>query len=176
MNMNKKILLFIIITLLSFCTFNNKVIAVTNECNRITEEEKCLYKDECKWVSATQSCEKTYVAEDPCDVDAVRRVVRFFGFLLSIAKVVIPLIIIGFGTFDLFKSVVDKDEKSLGKQLKMLGIRIVVFFVPNFIYAIFSLSDKFDIIEGDQYKTCAACLLDPTNEIDCKVEDRNLNN
>ena len=114
--------------------------------------------------AATKAVE--YVAENPCDENSIRMVMRLFGYILLVARIAVPLIIIGFGTFDLFKSVVDKDEKSLGKQIKQLGIRIlaglIVFFIPNIVSVFFSMSDKLNIIETDQYKTCYNCLLKPT--------------
>lgn len=113
-----------------------------------------------------------YVAENPCDENSIRIVLRMFGYILLIARIAVPLIIIGFGTFDLFKSVIDKDEKSLTKQVKQLGIRVlaglIVFFIPNIVSLFFSLSDKLNIIETDQYKTCSNCLLKPTT---CDVDD-----
>lgn len=117
-----------------------------------------------------------YLAEDPCGENSIKQVLRFFGYLLLLAKVIIPLIIIGFGTFDLFKAVTDKDEKSLGKQIKTLGVRIFagifVFFIPNLVYAVFGLTEKLNVIEQDKYKTCANCLLKPTA---CDVKDSNDN-
>lgn len=120
--------------------------------------------------STTQAVE--YVAENPCDENSIKTVMRLFGYVLLIARVAVPLIIIGLGTFDLAKSVIDKDEKSLGKQVKQLGIRIlaglIVFFVPNIVAVVFSMSDKLNIIETGQYKTCSDCLLKPNN---CNVSD-----
>lgn len=108
-----------------------------------------------------------YVAENPCDENSIRTVMRLFGYILLVARIAVPLIIIGFGTFDIFKSVVDKDEKSLGKQVKQLGIRIlaglIVFFIPNIVSVFFSMSDTLNIIETDQYKTCYNCLLKPAS-------------
>lgn len=113
-----------------------------------------------------------HVAENPCDENSIRIVLRMFGYILLIARIAVPLIIIGFGTFDLFKSVIDKDEKSLTKQVKQLGIRIlaglIVFFIPNIVSLFFSLSDTLNIIETDQYKTCSNCLLKPTT---CEVTE-----
>lgn len=120
--------------------------------------------------STTEAVE--YVAENPCDENSIKTVMRLFGYVLLIARVAVPLIIIGLGTFDLAKSVIDKDEKSLTKQIKQLGIRILagllVFFVPNIVAVVFSMSDKLNIIETGQYKTCADCLLKPGN---CGVND-----
>lgn len=119
--------------------------------------------------STTEAVE--YVAENPCDENSIKTVMRLFGYVLLIARVAVPLIIIGLGTFDLAKSVIDKDEKSLTKQIKQLGIRIlaglIVFFVPNIVAVVFSMSDKLNIIETGQYKTCADCLLKPGN---CNVD------
>ena len=120
-------------------------------------------------VPTTQPIE--YVAEKPCDETSIRLVMRLFGYILLVARIAVPLIIIGFGTFDIFKSVVDKDEKSLTKQFKQLGIRIlaglIVFFIPNIVSVFFSMSDKLNIIETDQYKTCYNCILKPTK---CSIE------
>ena len=147
MNMNKKVLLFSLF-IISFLILMPNVLAAPT----------------------TQTAE--YVAQNPCDENSIRTVMRLFGYILLVARIAVPLIIIGFGTFDLFKSVVDKDEKSLGKQVKQLGIRIlaglIVFFIPNIVSAFFSMSDKLNIIETDQYKTCYNCIMKPTS---CDVDE-----
>lgn len=125
-------------------------------------------------VEKGQCVPTSYVADDACNENSIKVVLRVFGYILLIARIIVPLIIIGFGTIDLYKSVVDKDEKSLGKQVKRLGIRVLagllVFFVPNIVSVFFSLSDKLNIMETDQYKTCSNCLLKPNS---CEVEDIN---
>lgn len=157
MNMNKKT----IIILSLFCVIVGLIVCLKTINNSST------------YLATTPVAE--YVAENPCDEDSIRRVLKIIGYVLLIAKVAVPLIIIGFGTVDLFKSVVDKDEKSLGKQLKQLGIRIIagiiVFFIPTFINAFFQISDTLNVIETDQFKTCASCLLEPTNDTKCSVND-----
>lgn len=144
-----------------------------NACSSIIIQEDCENDMTCVW--ANGKCNSANVAERPCDEPAIRRVLRIFGYILLVAKIVVPLLIIGFGTFDVFKSVIDKDEKSFTKQLKQLGIRViagfVVFFVPNIVNVAFSLSDKLNIMDTDQYQTCASCLLDPTNDQLCSIEE-----
>ena len=53
----------------------------------------------------------------------------------------------------------------------MIGMRfvagIVVFFIPNIVRAVFSLSDALNIINGN--KSCANCLLSPTDSGRCNV-------
>lgn len=115
-----------------------------------------------------------YVAENPCDENSIRSVMRLFGYILLVVRIAVPLIIIGFGTLDLAKAVIDKDDKSLTKQMKQLGIRVlaglIVFFVPNIVALIFSMSDKLNILDDSQYKTCANCLLKPNS---CDVNSGN---
>ncbi len=149
-------------------------VATGKACDSITIEEECT-RNACKWNKNKTACEDLYVAQNPCDENSMKKVLRFFGYLLMIAKVCIPLLIIGFGTYDLFKSVIDKDEKSLNKQLKVLGVRLFaglfVFFIPNLVYAVFGLSEKLNLIEQDKYKTCVSCLLDPSNATSCSVSE-----
>lgn len=155
MNTNKKRILFFAVLSIILCF--SLVFNYVNETNSLF---------------ATTTGE--YVAQDPCSENDIRKVLRLFGYLLLIAKIAVPFIIIGYGTFDLFKSVVDKDEKSLTKQLKQLGIRIltglIVFFIPNIVYALFSVSDKLGVINTSDYKECANCLLEPTNNSKCHVD------
>lgn len=72
-----------------------------------------------------------------CNEDFVR-VYQFCGFVLKLLKLAVPIIIIVIGTIDLFKSVVDKDENSLSKQIKILLIRIAaglfIFFYHQLYY------------------------------------------
>ena len=39
---------------------------------------------------------------------------------------------------------------------------IFIFFIPNLIYAIFGLSQTFDIIEDNKYNNCMTCIFKPT--------------
>ncbi len=134
------------------------------KCGSYTKEDDCKTRLNCEWINGT--CTNTYVAEDPCSEPDILKAFRFYGYLLMIAKVAIPLIIIIMGTFDLFKSVVDKDEKSLTKQVKILLMRVIagvfIFFLPTFIYAIFDISTDLNIVNDTKYKVCVDCLLKPT--------------
>lgn len=174
MSMNKNILIVFSI-FVSLFMFN--IVASADTSNKIVcntlNETSCKTFRQCEW--RDNACQENYVAENACHDNNIKKVLRFFGYLLIIAKVVIPLIIIGFGTFDLFKSVVDKDEKSFGKQLKQLGLRIVggmiIFFIPTIIETFFGISDKLNIVKTNDYKACANCLLKPTDESLCVVDE-----
>ena len=176
MNMSRKINI-IFVTIITLFIFNINVSAMgesttwdssTNKkyCDSITIKEECLRDGTCIWDANKNSCKAANIASRPCDEPDIRRVLNIFGYILLIAKVAIPLLIIGFATFDLFKSVTDKDEKSLGKQVRMVLIRVLigmfVFFIPNLVNAIFTLSDRLNVIEGEQYQACATCILNPS--------------
>lgn len=145
---------------------------IDTKCSSYTIEDDCKTRMNCEWINGT--CTTAYVAEDPCSEPDILKAFRFYGYLLIIAKVAIPLIIIVMGTFDLFKSVVDKDEKSLTKQVKILLMRIVagifVFFLPTIVNTIFDLSIEMSIVNDVKYKECVNCLLKPN---DCNTDVNN---
>ncbi len=123
-------------------------------------------------------CEDTateHVADKPCQEDDIKKVFRLFGYLLLIARILIPLIIIIMGSLDIFKAVYGQDDKALGKQLKVLVWRIIggltIFFLPTIVNAFFEVGS--DVTDDEDYKTCANCLLDPLNSQTCSISEDN---
>ena len=131
-----------------------------------TDESTCNNGEACYWDKTKDRCEFAYLAENPCSEPEILHVLHFIGYLLFIAKILVPLLIVGFATFDLLKAVIDKDEKSITKQARIVGIRIVsgiiVFLLPSIVYAVFSISSEFGGYKDNKYQTCADCLLKPT--------------
>ena len=164
MNMNKKLFTLLCIIISLFLVHNN--VEAKEPCNTYSTEQQCSGVQNCEWNHVENKCDEVFVAEQPCSDDNIKTALRFFGYLLMIAKVAIPMIIIIMGTFDLFKSVIDKDEKSLGKQVKILLMRIVagvfVFFIPTIVYALFGISSDLKIVEDEKYRDCIDCVLNPT--------------
>ena len=169
MNMSKKMLFIIPIIILTFIFSVNIVYAAPTQpaCSGF-DKDTCQVNRHCRWNGA--ACIDAYVAADPCNDQNIMTALRVVGYVLFIAKIAIPLIIIVVATFDLFKSVIDKDEKSLGKQAKIVLMRIVagvfVFFLPSLVYALFNLSEDLKIVEDAKYQGCVTCLLKPT---DCNI-------
>ena len=168
MSMNKKLcILFTIIISIIIFVKTKEVNAVSN-CS-VLDENACKITRDCEWTGG--ACFDIYVAADPCGDDNIKKALNFLGYLLMIAKVAVPLIIVIVGTFDIFKSVVDKDEKSLSKQVKLLLMRVVagvfIFFLPTLVYALFGISSDLDIVNDSTYEGCVTCLLKPT---DCKID------
>ena len=85
------------------------------------------------------------------------------GKILSIFKIVIPLLVIIFGMIDLGKAVVGSKDDEIKKAAKSLGMRvlagIVIFFVPTIVGFAFSLADGFNS-DGD-YSVCQTCITNP---------------
>ncbi len=94
----------------------------------------------------------------------------FFGYIINIAKILVPIIIVIYGSIDLIKAVVAKNEEKIKEGyivlFKRLGIGITIFFVPSIIYFIISLTP----IDRSNSKLCFECMDNPKK---C-IEDINI--
>lgn len=97
-------------------------------------------------------------------------ILQVIGWIVTIFKIAIPLIIIVLGMFDFGKAVVSGKDEDIKEQAKKIGLRIfagiIIFFVPTIVMAIFNLAigeEKY--AEGDKgdvnFKVCEACILKP---------------
>lgn len=86
------------------------------------------------------------------------------GNILSIFKIVIPLLVIIMGFIDLAKAVVASKDDEIKKAAKSLMFRIiagiVIFFIPTIVGFCFTLADGFNA-DGD-YSICEACITNPS--------------
>lgn len=114
-----------------------------------------------------------YIGDNICSNSNALKALRFIGYMVTIARFFVPLLVIGFGTLDLYKSVINGSSDSLSKQAKSLGMRVVIgiliFFVPTFLSVILSQIDSFGNIEGEYHK-CEVCILEPFS---CDVNNLN---
>ncbi len=87
----------------------------------------------------------------------------FIGQLITIFKIVIPVLIIIMGALDLGKAVVSSDEKEIKKATGALVRRflagIIIFFIPMIVNIAFGILDSFDDIQSD-YAVCSTCVAD----------------
>lgn len=106
-----------------------------------------------------------YIGEDICSDTNVLSALRVVGYLLVLAKICVPLIIIFMGTLDLYKAIMGGSSDSLSKQVKMLGIRfligITIFFVPTLVNLVLDQLNEYNAISED-IKPCQRCMLEPT--------------
>ena len=109
-------------------------------------------------VYADPAQEVGYVGENFCSEDSVKRLLVIAGYILIFAKILIPLIIIIKGSFDVFQAVITKDNKIVA-SIKTLAFRIFlgifIFFIPSLVKWTVGLFPN----DNNQ---CFDCVLSPT--------------
>jgi len=154
--------------LLSFIIVLPNVYAGTKDCSSYTTEDTCPYGG-CTWSEGI--CTQGHIGDDFCSKDEVKNVMYVLGIFIWIAKLFVPLLIIGFGTFDLLKGVTGGDEKAIKEAAQKFGIRFLigfsVFFLPTILDAILTGISNYDAI-NDDYMVCEKCLLKPN---ECRSDE-----
>lgn len=112
---------------------------------------------------------------DFCNEDFVS-IYELIGVVFKIVKYILPLIIIFFGTFDLYKSVVNLDgnsiKKSLVSFLRRIGAGLLIFFLPSIIIFMF---DAVGLNQNDN--SCIYnCILDTKKCSSNQSKNNNLEN
>lgn len=96
-----------------------------------------------------------------CSDEKVQNTLKFLGRLLIVAKIIVPLLLIIFGTIDFGKAIAASKEDSLGKAGKMLIVRIiigiVIFLVPTIVNFVFELVGH----GNTSYNECRICIFEP---------------
>jgi len=84
------------------------------------------------------------------------------GYVVTVFKIVIPLLLIIFGMVDLGKAVVASDDKAISKAVGQLIRRfiaaVIVFFIPTIVSALFNALDMVDTSQGSDYNVCVQCV------------------
>ena len=120
----------------------------------------------------------TVLAEDVsdlafCSSNGVKLALQIVGYAIFVVKIVIPIVLIVYGTIDVTKAVLDaKDglQKNLIQFAKRCIAAILIFMAPGIINGIFNM-----VIDGyeestnnpSEYKDCFTCLFNP-NKCDVK--------
>lgn len=110
-----------------------------------------------------------------CAANGVKLALQIIGYAIFVVKIVIPIVLIVYGTIDIAKAVIDaKDglQKNLIQFAKRSIAAILIFMAPGLINGIFNL-----VIDGYQastntsgkngYKDCFTCLFNPSH---CSVK------
>lgn len=94
----------------------------------------------------------------------LREIWQVIGWVLTVFKIVIPILIIVFGMIDLGKAVVASKDDEIKKAIKSLAMRaiagVIIFFIPTLVGAIFGMIDSFSDVKGE-YKVCQTCITNP---------------
>lgn len=93
-------------------------------------------------------------------------ILQFVGWILTIFKIGIPLVIIAYGMVDFGKAVVASEDDEIKKQTRRLLYRalagVIIFFIPTLIMWIFSaIADYGDSYKEANFKICETCILTP---------------
>ena len=99
-----------------------------------------------------------------------KEILRFVGYILTIVKLAIPLLIIAFGIFDLGKAVTsgkDDETKKAAKTLMWRAIAgVFIFFIPSIVIWLFGTIASYNEAaktDNNGFQTCSDCILTPWN-------------
>ncbi len=102
-----------------------------------------------------------------CEREGPLRVFKIIYLLISIARVLIPVIIIIMGTKDLMNAILQSNTDEMKKApaifIKRLIAGLAIFLIPSFIDAIFNMVSGYEKTPS-QFASCSVCL---TNGKDC---------
>lgn len=105
--------------------------------------------------------------ESLCSNSGIKQAVKIIGYVISVCKWVIPLIIIILGMIDFSKAVISNDEKALSvattSLIKRFIVGVIVFLLPTIVMAILKGVKVTNGIESNEFGACTTCLFDPSN-------------
>lgn len=95
---------------------------------------------------------------------------QYVGYVLTIVKVAIPIVIIAFGIMDFGKAVVaskDDEIKTSAKRLLWRAIAgLVIFFIPSIVLWLFGTISQYTS-GAEEFENCRKCILSPWS--DCQT-------
>lgn len=112
----------------------------------------------------------TTTIDNPCGENGVKLALRIVGYAIFVVKIIVPIVLIIYGTIDVSKAVIsgaDSLQKNLVQFAKRSIAAILVFMAPGVINGIFNLIiDGYEDSTGSEYQMCFTCLFNPN---DCEV-------
>ncbi len=101
-------------------------------------------------------------------------ILQLIGQVLTIFKVLLPLVLIVLGIFDIGKAVIssktDDIKKYMKNFVKRVAVVVLIYFVPTLIMVVFGFVGNFNEIteySGLDYDVCYDCLFKP-NSYNCQ--------
>lgn len=87
-------------------------------------------------------------AEDICIDPETVKIFIFIGKIVTILKIIVPIILVIIGSVDLIKAVMaqkdDEIKKAYSTLLKRVIIGVVIFFLPGLVKMVINLADNND--------------------------------
>lgn len=99
----------------------------------------------------------------------VQGVFTTIGWVFFIAKILIPIVLIVFGSIDLGKAVISNKDDEIKKSAKSLVMRtiagVIIFFIPTLLNFVVELigGDEIYNPESGTFARCTHCMLEPTD-------------
>lgn len=99
-------------------------------------------------------------------------ILELVGWVLTIFKIAIPLIIIALGLLDLGKAAISSKPEEIKKSAMSLVWRlvggIVIFFIPTIVMLVFGFVNDFGENKGNvDFDVCYGCIVSPWGDA-CK--------
>lgn len=105
-----------------------------------------------------------------CNDPNALKSMRFIGYLLFVAKLLIPILLIIFGSIDYGKAVISSDADAVKKATNTFMMRVIagvaIFFLPTVINFVFKGLLKVDTFT--QYNNCRMCIFNPNK---CEIQE-----
>lgn len=105
-------------------------------------------------------------------------ILKLVGWVLTVFKIAIPLIIIALGVVDLASAAISSKPEEMKKSITSLVWRLVggiaIFFIPTLVMLVFGfISDYNKSQDGvGSWKICYSCVVSPWDETCRKAADR----
>ncbi len=126
-------------------------------------------------ISASAECEAVIenIGVGFCEDENIVKVFTFLGYIVLIAKILVPILIIALATFDLYRAVVSNEDEELGNQIKVVIRRIItgilIFLIPTIVKIGMSFVNNWKDVEHD-YEKCLTCVLEPGSCLNKEVD------
>ena len=119
---------------------------------------------------------------DICNMPEYRKPMKIVGIVINFAKIIVPIIIIGFGVMDLYKAITSSKDDGIKKAVKSIVIRVIagvaIFLLPGLIQFVLNWVNEWSDYENS-WCCCTDCLLNPDcdtsacNSDSCRIEGMN---
>ena len=114
------------------------------------------------------------IGDNFCSQPETVRASKLLGIFVIVSRILIPFLVIIWGTLDFSKVVTQGNTDSLKKEAQTFGIRVLlgifIFFIPSIIYAVFTSFVYFNFV-SDEYEKCAKCIFHPLDDSKCVVDE-----
>ena len=114
-----------------------------------------------------------------CSSPSYRKPMLFLGTLLNFVKIIIPIVIIGFGIMDFYKAITSSKDDGLTKAFKSLMIRVIagvaIFLLPGIVQLVLNMVNEWSDYSNN-WCCCTECLLNGECDVNscssdsCKIE------